>query len=133
MSGPLALREEAVASLEARPGVYVLGWEASGGSQWLYVGRSDNNLRSRLMQHLPAKETSIRLQISSPDRFWFRYTETPEEAFHIECQLYHAHHYLGNLTHPDRGPDLTWQCLVCERRRLETEGRAGEEDRRAVA
>jgi len=133
MSGPLRLVEEEIASLDSRPGAYVLGWAANGASQGLYVGRSDADLRSRLLQHLPGRELSIRLQIFAPDRFWFHYTATAEEAFRIECQLYHAHHYLGNLAHPDRGPDHSWGCPVCERKGLGLERQEGEEGRRAVA
>lgn len=114
MSGPFPLREEEVAALEARPGVYVLGRERAGGAHGIYVGRAEGDLGLCLRQHLPDAEANLVLRIAGADRFWFRYTETATEAFRMECLLYHAHRYFGNLTHPIGGGPRPWPCPVCE-------------------
>lgn len=133
MSGPLRLCEEDIATLEVRPGVYVLGRACDGNAQGLYVGRSDSSLRDRLRDHLPGRETSIRIQILAPDCFWYTYTATPYEAFRIECQLYHAHRYLCNVVHPPGVPDGAWECPVCARSSRIEEEPPGATGFRAVA
>ncbi len=115
MAGPWLLDEGSIASLESRPGVYVLGREQSGVFRGLYVGRSDTDLRRRLAEHLPAREANAFIRLHAPDRFHFQYTATAHAAYGMECTLFHSAQYPASLFHPDPGQNWDWECPVCGR------------------
>lgn len=71
-----------------------------------YVGRSDTDLRRRLLEHLEDDYTY----------FSFSFAATPQEAFHGECAEYHRNYYnpLDNEMHPDKPDALLYcPCPVC--------------------
>jgi len=113
MAGPWLLDEHSIALVGSQPGVYVLGRERSGVFYGLYVGRSDNDLKRRLAEHLPGREANSFIRIYAPDRFAFEYTATAYEAYRMECTLFHAAQYPANLFHPDPGQHGDWECPVC--------------------
>ena len=115
MAGPWQLDPGGVAPLEARPGVYVLGRERAGRFQGIFVGRADEDLRSRLAAHVPGREADILIRLNAPDRFCFQYTDSAHEAYGIECNLYHWLRYPANLLHPDVAMHWDWECPVCGR------------------
>lgn len=95
---------------ENRPGIYVLGkcYKTIYLFFSRYVGRSDDDLRNRLKQHL--KENYI--------HFKFLIVKSIKEAFDYECKLYHElggeEGKLDNKIHPDRPEATNWNCPVCD-------------------
>ena len=71
-----------------------------------YVGRSDSDVRMRLLQH--ADEGRYRW-------FEFDYATSPKDAFEHECRLWHRHQPPDNNLHPDRPTGTNWKCPVCGR------------------
>ncbi|MBF6547613.1 GIY-YIG nuclease family protein [Nocardia brasiliensis] len=71
-----------------------------------YVGRSDTNLRRRLLEHCTAARG-----------YYFSYNvhRTPAQAFSMECCLYHALRPLDNVLHPDVPDHASMQCPFCRR------------------
>jgi len=90
-----------------RSGVYVLGQD-NGGFMAGYVGRSDTDLQRRLMTHNHRDEFEY---------FIFRYAGSPKEAFHLECELWHAHEETAsvmlNRIHPDAPSGSGLECPYC--------------------
>lgn len=71
----------------------------------IYVGRSDTDLRRRLLQHAAAGTSE-----------YFRYDVHPSasHAFRAECSLYHALDApLTNRIHPDAPDYLDVDCAFC--------------------
>ncbi|MFE3455966.1 GIY-YIG nuclease family protein [Nocardiopsis aegyptia] len=67
-----------------------------------YIGRSDTCLRTRLLRHCTTAHAEY---------FAYDIHTTSEQAFSMECSLYHTHRSsLINVRHPDR-PD--YQNSVC--------------------
>jgi hypothetical protein len=86
-------------------GVYVLGTlGTSRGSQPLYVGRSDIDLRERLSAH----ELMCTFQY-----FRFSICRSAREAFFEECRLWHSFGNLHNLIHPDSPSGSGLSCPYC--------------------
>ena len=70
-----------------------------------YVGRSDNDLRERIKDHIPEKYTLFR----------FSTCQTSEEAFYQECEDWHRYGAkLDNYIHPDRPDGTNYKCPYCD-------------------
>ncbi len=96
---------------KATPGAYVLGHRKDGALIVDYVGRSDNDLRERLLLHAGEKKY---------ERFKFKVFGTVEEAFAKECQLWHDFgeaQFLANENHPAPPKGLGVVCPVCRENR----------------
>lgn len=105
LNGPHILNRHNVAMVVSRtsPGVYVLSRQ---GNTAHYVGRFDNDLRSRLLTYVD----------SGYRRFWYAYATTPKDSFEKECVLFHqlgGAAKLDNKIHPQRPDGCTWRCPVC--------------------
>lgn len=86
---------------EGQVGSYIL--YRSGNP--IYVGRSDTDLRRRLVQHAAAGTNE-----------YFRYDVhlSATHAFRAECSLYHAvDRPLANRIHPDAPDYLDIECAFC--------------------
>ncbi len=85
-------------------GVYVL----TVGPHPIYVGRSDQQLRRRLLTH------GFR-HIAT--HFAWRLTQSNVQAYHLECAWYHAiEHfpYVRNIAHPSKPAGSAFECPVCK-------------------
>lgn len=96
------------------PGNYALGYVKDENTFIVqYVGRSDDDVNSRLKDHLNDPE--------SYSSFKFSYATSPKEAYEKECRNYHdfggPERKLNNKIHPDQ-PNYpkTWECPVCGKR-----------------
>ncbi len=87
-------------------GAYVLGFQKADSFIVSYVGRSDTNLRDRLLQHIGEKYTD----------FKFITLSSVKEAFEKECTVYHdfgGSVALDNKEHPSRPEGTNYQCPRC--------------------
>ena len=78
----------------------------------MYVGRSDNDLNSRLKEHLPGNEVDKCIKDKSSDKFYFQNTNTPKSAYELECKWYHRYNPSCNDVHPGKTEE-DWNCPVC--------------------
>ncbi|MFD3796184.1 hypothetical protein ABZ326_18620 [Streptomyces californicus] len=69
-----------------------------------YIGRSDTNLRRRLLEHCATKRG---------DYFTYDLFPTPEQAFVMECSLFHGLRPFRNILHPDRPDHENPSCPFC--------------------
>ena len=85
------------------PGVYILS-KARDGRRADYVGRSDSDVRARL----------IKSATEGPGytSFWFEFASSPREAFTLECQYYHQYTPSENAVHPAVPAGTLWRCPV---------------------
>jgi len=71
-----------------------------------YVGRSDNDVNSRLKDH-----------VGEYPKFKFDYFDSPKAAFEKECDIWHdfggSEGKLGNKAHPDKPEVTDWKCPRC--------------------
>ena len=74
------LEAENIVQVPASPGAYLLGVEG----RFIYVGRSDTDLRGRIRDHLPHIEQNDLINRHKPDRFWYQATKSSEEAYHLD-------------------------------------------------
>ena len=105
LMGPYPLNRDTIAKVvsQVSPGVYV---HSRDGKAAHYVGRSDQDVRRRLLDHVGSGYRS----------FWFAYASTPKGAFEQECTLFHRNGGeagLDNLVHPQRPAGSFWKCPVC--------------------
>jgi hypothetical protein len=85
-------------------GVYALGHaDAQGRFCINHVGRSDSDVRSKLLDY-----------IGSDALFKYIYYSFPQTAFEKECALFHDISPPGNRLHPDRPKDTKWRCPRCQ-------------------
>jgi hypothetical protein len=85
------------------PGVFALGFCGQGGVFFVnYVGRSDSDVRQRLLDF-----------IGSDNAFKFNQVGSAKEAFMHECELYHSLRPRGNRLHPSRPRLSGWTCPKC--------------------
>ncbi len=82
------------------PGVYILSRD---GKTVAYVGRSDEDLSSRIKQSIGE---------GSYSHFWFEYLSSPKEAFDKECEYYHKYNPPENKNHPGVLPGTNWKCPI---------------------
>ena len=107
MIGPLRLTRENIAYHVTRTsaGNYLL---LNQRGNIRYVGRSDTNVRDRLLQHVGEGYAE----------FKFSYATSAKDAFETECRNYHDYgeDNLDNGIHPDR-PDNSpnWKCPRCKK------------------
>ncbi len=107
MNGPYSLTRENIAYHVTRTsaGNYLL---LNRRGDVRYVGRSDTNVRDRLLQHVGGRYTE----------FKYSYATSAKDAFETECRNYHDYggDNLDNDIHPDR-PDnsLNWKCPRCNK------------------
>ncbi len=85
-------------------GVYCLGKKTPKGFCVGYVGRSDTNLKRRLLQHVQNGKFS---------QFYFIPTKTIFDAFRMECREWHRFFELSNVIHPDAPKNLPYICPYC--------------------
>jgi len=117
LEGPYLLQAETIEEVVTRkePGVYVLGYEIEtinlrtfnlNAFKVRYLGRSDRNLSS-----------SLREQIGIYPKFKFAYVETAEDAFRLECKLWHNYGGpngdLDVKTHPQSPDGSGLKCTRC--------------------
>ena len=89
--------------VEARIGVYCF---SRGGKKVHYVGRSDSDLRARMMQSLAQGPNG-----GPPyTHFWYRQEPSALWAYRKECQLYHQYSPPDNANHPQVPPGTNWRC-----------------------
>lgn len=100
LSGPYTVSRAAVYVRENTPGVYVLSRD---GRTAAYVGRSDADLLSRLLQS--ARQGPY-------TDFWFEYETSPMQAYKYECELYHTYNPPDNRVHPAVPPGTNWRCPI---------------------
>ncbi len=86
-------------------GTYLLGTKTKNGTFVpQYVGRSDVDLRRRLLQHAEAGGFE-----------WFALmpAETIFEAYQVECRGWHLFTRLANAIHPGAPRNLPYKCPYC--------------------
>lgn len=95
-----------VVSQTNRTGVYILGNNVNGFKVG-YVGRSDNCLQSRLINHN---------HLYNFDYFIFKYTRDIRDAFFQECQYWHTSFdaHLANVIHPASPKKSGLKCPYCQ-------------------
>ena len=95
--------------LPGKCGVYVLGEMIDGEFVVKYVGRSDSCLRTRLLTHN---------YLYSYSYFYFLYMDSPEDAFRLESQWWHAcvdfDIPIINKIHPDSPVNAGLVCPYCQ-------------------
>ena len=75
----------------------------------LYVGRSDSDLKERLLSWVEKQ--------SKYKKFKYSYADSAKEAFLKECTNFHdfgGTEKLNNEIHPDRPKNLDWKCPKCK-------------------
>lgn len=86
-------------------GNYILRRKEGGKDKITYVGRSDTNLRERLLQHLHDAFTYT--------SFYWMKASSEKEAFEQECRDYHHYKPIDNKYHPDRPEGTSYPCPCC--------------------
>lgn len=107
MDGPHCLAFERVDAVvrPAQAGVFALGYLGADGAFYVnYIGRSDDDVRRRLLDFIGADVS-----------FKFRTVASGREAFLRECELYHAFRPPANRLHPARPQLSGWICPQCQR------------------
>jgi hypothetical protein len=86
-------------------GAYALGktLHTDGSMPVSYVGRSDDDLCARLLQHAGENKYSY---------FAFIHCANAVAAYQKECELYHTFANLDNKVHPAK-PNTSCKCLKC--------------------
>ena len=105
LCGPYRLTYEQVNSVvrPGTPGVFALGYGQGRDVFYVnYIGRSDNDVRTRLLDF-----------IGSDSLFKFREIGSAKDAFLRECELFHAFSPPGNRLHPSRPALSGWRCPHC--------------------
>ena len=105
LHGPHSLTANGVANnvQGLGPGVYALGKTVESTFVISYVGRSDDDLASRLQQHVPKHYLE----------FKYGFLPTMQAAFEKECHLYHDFNPPDNQVHPARPRGTNHGCPVC--------------------
>jgi len=85
MKGPYYLVIGSVVALPETPAAYILGVKPNNS---VYVGRSDRNLRERMLQHLRQNEQNLSIVRHAPTIFWYQEARSAEEAFSLEFTWY---------------------------------------------
>jgi excinuclease UvrABC nuclease subunit len=116
MKGPYRLTELNVKQYVPRmAGAYCLTYSGSDNRNIAcYIGRSDNDLKSRLKNHLSPNEVDLCIKRKGADKFYFQETTSAREAYELECEWYHKYNPNCNNIHPDK-TYTSWACPVCGR------------------
>jgi len=111
MTGPFKLDIKSITDQIAMlsPGNYALGYEGKEGQFVVqYVGRSDNDLKDRLLQHA----------FEDCPLFEYSYATSSQAAFDKEWENYHdfggSEGKLKNDRHPQRPDNSKWKCPKCK-------------------
>lgn len=113
MKGPYLLNETNIDTyVSSKPGAYCLTYTSGDKNEACYVGRSDDDLKSRLKDHLPENEVDNCITSKEVDKFYFENTDTAKAAYELECQWYHKYEPTCNDIHPDKTYP-SWSCPVC--------------------
>jgi len=88
LMGPYSTTEVDIHVTRVSPGVYIL---SSDGKTAAYVGRSDNDVSSRIKQSAGEVHYSY---------FWFEYALSSRDAYRKECEYYHKYSAPDNVNHP---------------------------------
>ena len=86
-------------------GVYIL---SKNGKHPHYVGRSDNDLKSRILRSVEERSCKY---------FWAKEATSPRNAYLMECKYYHKYEeIIVNEIHPDVPDGTYWRCPIegCE-------------------
>ncbi len=89
-------------------GNYALGYIKDKTFYVKYVGRSDSDLKARLLNHVSSGKYNM---------FKYSYTTSLKAAFEKECQNFHDFgetKKLDNDIHPDRPNRSGWECPICD-------------------
>jgi excinuclease UvrABC nuclease subunit len=110
MRGKFSLNNASIdTTVPSSPGAYVL---VNSNNNAVYVGRSDNNLNSRLKDHLSERETNAWIRRGFPTDFYFEPTTNAQEAYRLECDWFHKYRPSCNTAHPAK-LSLGWSCSIC--------------------
>lgn len=109
LQGPFPLNAQSIAEHvpENAAGAYALGFENGRVFTVVFIGRSDANLRTPLLQHA---------QQGRHLNFKFMAVDSVHDAFDLECVLFHEFggaRHLENTAHPTRPDDTRWLCPEC--------------------
>lgn len=110
MQGSYTLDSETINEIitKTSAGNYALGHTEDKTFYVQYVGRSDTDLKARLLTHASDKKYA---------EFKYSYATSPKAAFEKECQNFHDFggiSKLSNTIHPDRPSNSKdWECPVC--------------------
>lgn len=106
--GPFSLTPRGIDSAvtATAPGVYALGIgkDGDGVFEVHYVGRDDQDVKSRLRQHVA----------DWYPQFFYKYYFSSREAFEKECELFHKFNPRDNKVHPARNKNSGWTCPRCK-------------------
>jgi len=108
MEGPYRFNVKTINEKVTRvsPGNYVLGRRNERGTfLFSYIGRANTDLNLKLK--------SWAAKIDKPF-FKFRYSDSAQEAFRIECENFHDYIKDGKIKHPKKPANSDWQCPRCE-------------------
>lgn len=100
-----------------RIGNYAFGYMKDNNFCVKYVGRSDNDLRSRIKDRIHINPKT-KVESAEYEMFKFSYAKTVKEAFEKECKNYHDfggdQGKLDNKNHPDSPNGEDYKCPICE-------------------
>jgi hypothetical protein len=104
LSGPHSLSTKIIERTITRksPGVYLLSAVEDGVVSVRRVGRSNDDVAAHL------KEC-----IGLYSQFAFAYASSRENAYEIECVVYHSMKPPENTKHPGKPADAVWRCPLC--------------------
>jgi len=106
-NGPHLLNANTITDVveQERLGVYSQGYFKPGDKDMavLRTGRSDTDLRSRLLRYVQNVEDAWDARGCS--YFYIEYTSSIEETYRLECQLFHDFRPPNNSDHPPRPKD----------------------------
>ena len=105
LRGPFVLNRRGVDNevTTISAGAYALGDSKEDGFHIKYVGRADDDVASRLRDHIPEPYQN----------FKYEYYPSAKAAFEKECRLYHDFNPADNQIHPARPQNTNYKCPVC--------------------
>ena len=110
MKGPYSFTETNVdGNALAQSGSYIL---VDDNNIAIYVGRSDSDLKARLKKHFSEKETNECIRKNRISVFYIENSQSPYEAYMLECEWYHKYAPTCNSIHPSKA-HINWNCYVC--------------------
>lgn len=106
LNGPHPLSAKSVERAVRRTsaGVYVLSAVEEGIANPRLVGRSDDDIG-----------TTLKGEIGLYSHFAFVYASSPENAYEMECGIYHEIKPPENGKHPAKPAGAIWPCPICGR------------------
>lgn len=121
MKGPFELKAEKVKEVVTRTssGNYALGYVNNSSFYVKYVGRSDSDVKSRLLAWANTEYSGLVFGVKkTKDYTHFEYSLaiSPKAAFEKECKNYHdfgEDKKLDNKNHPQRPDNTAWKCPFC--------------------